>query len=196
MDNNKWKNGFKEILSKKYIANILVLLAVAVMALIVSNDFLVKDSGSKNFSKDPLDDVLVQQVQQPKTEEEIVEYRLKKILENIRGAGEVEVMITFEMGSEIIPASNTTRSTDTTEENDSGGGTRVIESESITETVVVSNDPGENRPLVLKEIKPQINGVVVVAEGADDIEVKANLYNAVRTVLQVPGHRVQVYSKK
>ncbi|SDK51284.1 stage III sporulation protein AG [Natronincola ferrireducens] len=185
----------KELFSKKYMANILVLLAIALMALIVSSDFLSRDSKTRNTYEDPLGDVLVQQPQQAMTEEEIVEYRLKRILETIRGVGEVEVMITLEMGSEIIPASNSTRSADTTEEKDSNGGTRTMISESTTETIVIANEPSGHKPLVLKEIKPQVNGVIVVAEGAENIEVKAKLYDAVKTVLQVPGHKVQVYSK-
>lgn len=196
MENNKLFNLLKELVSKKYIANILVLLAIAIMALIVSGDFFSRDAKTKNISNDPLGDVLVQQTQQQMTEEELVEYRLKNILKNIQGVGEVEVMVTFEMSTEIIPASNTTKSMDTTEEKDSGGGTRVIASESVTETVVVANEANLHKPLVLKEIKPQVNGVIVVAEGAENVEVKARLYDAVKTVLQIPGHKVQVYSKK
>lgn len=48
---------------------------------------------------------------------------------------------------------------------------------------------------MLREIKPQVRGVIVVAEGAEDIEVKMRLYDAVKTVLQVSGDRVQVYAK-
>lgn len=195
MENNKFLDTLKELLSKKYVANILVLLAIATMALIVTNDFFSKGSKSKSISKDPFQDVLVQQENNQMTEEEFVEYRLKNILKNIQGVGEVEVMITFEMGTEIIPASNTTKSIDTTEERDSNGGTRIIASENITETVVVSNESNKSKPLVLKEIKPQVNGVIVVAEGSENIEVKAKLYDAVKTVLQIPGHKVQVYPK-
>ncbi|AKL95296.1 stage III sporulation protein AG [Clostridium aceticum] len=196
MDKDKLKGLFKSLLSKKYIANLLVLMAIGVMALIVSSNFFMKDTRTKNIYSDPTENVLVQQNNQPMMEEEVVEHRLKEILQKIQGVGEVEVMVTFEMGTEIIPASNTTKSTDTTEEKDSGGGTRVVASENITETVVVANEGNGHKPLVLKEIKPQVNGVIVVAEGAENIEVKVKLYEAVKTVLQVPGHKVEVYSKK
>lgn len=196
MDSNKLINILKELVSKKYIANFLVILAIAVMALIVSKDFFVKDSNSENIYNDPIEEVLVQQTHQQMTEEELVEFRLKNILKNIKGVGEVEVMVTFEMGTEIIPASNTTKSEDTTEERDSGGGTRIISSENVTETVVIANETNGHKPLVLKEIKPMVNGVIVVAEGAENVEVKAKLYDAVKTVLQIPGHKVQVYPKK
>ncbi len=190
-----WNEEIKKILSKKYVANLLVLMAVAIMALIVSGEFFVKNSSTKHNGKDSSGDTFVHQAVEMKTEEELVESRLKRILEEIRGAGEVQVMITFEVGGEIIPAINTVESKDTTEEKDSNGGSRVVNSESLTTNTVITSEHGGNRPLVLKEIKPQVKGVIVVAEGAEDIMVKSNLYEAVKTVLQVPGHRVQVYSR-
>ncbi|HZK57758.1 MAG TPA: stage III sporulation protein AG, partial [Clostridia bacterium] len=129
-----------------------------------------------------------------KTEEAVIEERLKQILGKISGAGEVEVMITFDMSSEIIPASNTVKTEDASEEKDASGGVRTVQSQNLTENIVISND-NTAKPLVLKEIKPQIRGVIVVAEGANDIEVKMRLYDAVKTVLQVSGDRVQVYAK-
>ena len=191
----KWSESIKKLVSKKYVANILVVIAIAVMALIVSGDFLFKDTITKKNTNDSIGDQLVRQTNLLKTEEEMIEERLKKILENIKGAGKVEVMITFEIGSEIIPALNTVESTETTEEKDSNGGTRIVTSQNKNNSTVVTNDTTGNKPVVIKEIKPQVKGVIVAAEGAENIEVKAKLYEAVKTVLQIPGHRVQVYPK-
>jgi len=196
MKDDKWKSIIGELLSKKYVANILVLLAVAIMALIVSTNFFTKPSRAKPTYDTPIDQLSEKEILSVKTDEEIVEYRLKNILEKIKGTGEVQVMVTFEIGTEIIPASNVTKSIDTSEEKDSGGGTRNTAAENIVESVVVTNENSGNKPLVLKEIKPQINGVIVVADGAEDIAVKERLYDAVKTVLQIPGHKVQIYSKK
>jgi stage III sporulation protein AG len=46
---------------------------------------------------------------------------------------------------------------------------------------------------VLREDSPKVLGVIVVAEGADDIGVKLNLLEAVQTVLNVSPDRVDVY---
>lgn len=192
---NEIKDLFKEFISKKYVANIVVLLAVAIIALIFTSDFLAKDSSTRGNAKKTDRDTFVQQGDILKTEEAIIEERLGQILGKIQGAGEVEVMVTFDMGSEIIPASNTVEIKDISEEKDAGGGTRTVQSQNVTENVVTSNDNSGTKPLVLKEIKPQVRGVIVVAEGADDIEVKVRLYDAVKTVLQVSGDRVQVYAK-
>ena len=50
--------------------------------------------------------------------------------------------------------------------------------------------------VVLKEVKPNIRGVIVVAEGAEDIRVLEALYEAVKTVLGVSGNRVQIFPSK
>jgi len=191
----RFNEAVKKLVSKKYVANILVVVAIAAMALIVSGDFLFNDTITKRNPNDSIGELLVKQPNQPKTEEEVEEERLKKILETIKGAGQVEVMITFEIGSEIIPALNTVESVETTEEKDSNGGTRVVNTQNKNNSTVITNDSSGNKPVVIKEIKPQVKGVIVVAEGAENIEVKAKLYEAVKTVLQIPGHRVQVYPK-
>ncbi len=196
MDKEKLINFFKELMSKKYIANILVFLGVAIMALIVSKDLLTDSNRGKNTYNINHENTVSEKIQQEIGQEELIELKLENILKKIRGVGDVQVMVTFEMGTELIPASNVSRSKDTTEENDSNGGSRIVTSEDITETIVVANEVQGSKPLVLKEIKPRVNGVIVVAEGVDNIEVKAALYDAVKTVLQIPGHKVQVYSKK
>ncbi|HZK57963.1 MAG TPA: stage III sporulation protein AG [Clostridia bacterium] len=191
----KIKDLFKELMSKKYVANIVVLLAIAIIALIFTGDFFTKDTSTKSNAQKIGKDTFVQDNDMFKTEEAIIEERLKQILGKIKGTGEVEVMITFDMGSEIIPASNTVEIKDVSEEKDAGGGTRTVQTQNTTENIVISSDNSGNKPLVLREIKPQVRGVIVVAEGADDIEVKMRLYDAVKTVLQVSGDRVQVYAK-
>lgn len=195
MKPNKVKDLLKELISKKYVANIVVLLAIAIIALIFTSDFFGRNTNIKNNTEVPGDNTLTAQDNEFKTEEEAIEARLKHILEKIKGSGEVEVMVIFEMGSEIVPASNTVETEDTTEEQDANGGTRIVKSQNLTENIVISNDSVGNKPLVLKEIKPKVRGVIVVAEGADNIDVKMRLYDAVKTVLQVSGDKVQIYAK-
>ncbi len=191
---DKIKTFLKELVSKKYVANIVVLLAIATIALIFTSNFFVKDTGARDNIEKTDDDTLAEQDNIFKTEEEVVERRLKQILEKIKGSGEVEVMIVFEMSSEIVPASNIVETNDTTEEKDANGGIRTVKSQNLTENIVVSNDNNGNKPLVLKEVKPKVRGVIVVAEGADNMGVKKQLYDAVKTVLQVSGDRVQIYA--
>ena len=100
-------------------------------------------------------------------------------------------MITLEDTIEKIPAFNTIKNNETTSEIDSQGGTREIVREDMNIQIVTSNEGGL---MVLKEIKPTVRGVIVIAEGAENLE--RMLYEAVKTVLGISGNRVEVYSSK
>ncbi|MGI5839008.1 MAG: hypothetical protein ACOX8W_05035 [bacterium] len=122
---------------------------------------------------------------------------LASILSQIDGAGAVSVSISLETGVEKIYARNTTVTNRTVEEKDSGGGTRVTtEVDETGELVIVREGQSGNEALVaVKEIRPQIAGVVIVAEGAAASQVKADLTRAAATALAIPAVRVQVFVK-
>ncbi len=123
------------------------------------------------------------------------EERLESVLSCIRGAGMVEVMITYDTGTQIVPAMSTDTQTGITQ--NSGSGT-----ESITENRTESSRPatvsqgGANEAIVLTEKQPIVRGVIVIAEGAADISVRMNLQNAVQTVLGVPPGCIDVFEMK
>ena len=123
-----------------------------------------------------------------------LEKKLENILGKLNGVGEISVMITLEDSSEKVPATNTTKTTETTKELDSEGGTREVNREDITSQMVSKSNDGSL--VLLKEVKPNVKGVIVVAEGANDLIIMEKLYEAVKTVLGISGNRVQVYSSK
>ena len=118
---------------------------------------------------------------------------IRRYIKSIKGSRLCKVMITLEDTVEKVPAFNTTTNNETTNEIDSQGGTREIVREDMTIQVVTST---EGSVIVLKEIKPTVKGVIVIAEGAEDLEVKEKLYEAVKTVLGIPGNKVEVYASK
>jgi stage III sporulation protein AG len=122
----------------------------------------------------------------------ILERKLENILSQIKGAGEVNVMITLQNTTEKVPAVNTTKNQENTSEKDSQGGVReTLKEDTVYEIVTKEN---EDSFITLKEINPEVNGVIVVAQGADDAVVKEKLYEAVKTVLGISGSKVDVYS--
>jgi len=120
------------------------------------------------------------------TDEDRLEQRLTDTLSLVRGAGRVQVMITYETGAEIVPA----MSTDVSESLGGLEGTAGSRTESM-EPVTLYQD-GENEAIVLMERMPQVRGVIVVAEGAADISVRMKLQAAVQAVLGVEASRVEV----
>lgn len=126
------------------------------------------------------------------TEHKDLESKLTQILSKISGAGDVDVMITFQSSEEIVPAYNSNTTTETTKEQDSSGGERTTTSAVENKTMITSNS---NQPVVLKTSEAEVKGVIVVASGANDPVVKELLYDAVKTSLQISGHQVEIYAK-
>ena len=121
-----------------------------------------------------------------------VEQRLKAVLGCIRGAGRVEVMVTYESGTELVTAMSTNVSGNASETSD---GQKL----SVTSQTTESSQPatvdgaGGNEPIILMEREPAVRGVIVVAEGAADIRVKLDLQRAVQAVLDVPLSKIEVF---
>lgn len=189
---NKIKEYLEKNNNKKFINNLFIILLVSVIFLIVTNNFLrPKEEGIENPKEN------TKEVYKYESEEDYSSYLEKKltnILTKLNGVGKVSVMVTLENSIEKVAASNTTKTTEETIENDSEGGTREIHREDITTQVMTRGSDGSL--LVVKEIKPTVQGVIVVAEGADDPVLKEMLYEAVKTVLGIKGNKVQVYSSK
>lgn len=119
--------------------------------------------------------------------------QLSAILSKIAGAGKVSVMITYKSGKELVTQKDKSIVDKVTDEKDNDGGTRVINEYSIDDkTVMVNQQGGSSQPIVVKEINPEIKGVIVVAEGAWDSKVKLKISEAVQTVLDIPAYRVTV----
>ena len=114
---------------------------------------------------------------------EQLETRLEGILSEIRGAGRVNVMITYDNTSQIVCAEERESSEDET-------GSNVL-----SRPAKISGSGGEN-PIILTELKPKIRGVIVIAEGAVDFSVKNKLVLAVSTVLGIDQNRVEVFEMK
>jgi stage III sporulation protein AG len=121
-----------------------------------------------------------------------IEEKLQETLSKIEGAGQVQVMITYESSAEIVPAiSVDTQTSTTTDESENGNSTTNTENKQ-SEIVTVNGSDG-NGALVLKENSPPVKGVIVVAQGADDIGVKLSLLGAVETILNISPDQVDVY---
>lgn len=120
--------------------------------------------------------------------------QLEKVLSGIKGCGKVSVMITYESDGEIVCASTTETQTDTVREKTENGGIR--ESETTKENkkpVTVGSGNGENALVVLNK-EPKVKGVIVVAQGAENLGVKLSLQKAVETVLQVSPEQVEIFA--
>lgn len=191
MDNlfKKLKEYMKTLEDKKFINHLLIILIITVGLLFIIKNFTNK---STNIKSPVLNEEIPEYNNEVNDYSNLLERKLSNILSKIEGAGRVNVMITLEDSVEKVPALNTNKTSETTKEVDSEGGTRDSSREDESKQLInISNDI-----VILKEKNPNIKGVIVVAEGAEDPLVLENMYSAVKTVLGISANRVQVYKSK
>lgn len=126
------------------------------------------------------------------TYQDKVKNELKNVLTKIKGVGEVEVIIHFEGGEELIPALDSEKSTTVTEERDSNGGNRVNNNNKDGTKVVMSNQGSSTQPLILKKYNPKIIGILIVAEGAGDPKISYDLTKIVSSLYDISDSKVSV----
>ncbi|HHY20386.1 MAG TPA: stage III sporulation protein AG [Bacilli bacterium] len=124
------------------------------------------------------------------------ENQLRDVLEQIVGVSEVSVMINLAETEKIIYEKNTSEKVQKTDETDREGGKRLVDDVTKDEQLVIIRNGDKEEPLLQRREKPTIRGVLVVANGVDNVQVKAWVVEAVSRVLEVPTHRVSVMPKK
>ncbi len=177
--------------SKKEIINTMVSLVVVLALLLFLYNTVINKDGFSNKSID-----LPDNSKEKNTPEEDMsfndEVRLEKILSQISGVGKVDVMITYETGKEIIPAFDIQENNERREEKDAAGGIVLNTSKDSSRSVVTVNNQDL---LILKEIKPRVKGVIIVAEGAGNLVIRNNIINAASAVFDIPVDRIVVFKK-
>ncbi|EAX47919.1 hypothetical protein TcarDRAFT_1608 [Thermosinus carboxydivorans Nor1] len=128
--------------------------------------------------------------------EEALEAKMANLLSQVKGAGAVSVSITLENGGVQEHAKNIVKETKVIQEKDTAGGTRVTTETRENEQILLSKEGGADRPVMVRETKPVIKGVLVIADGAYDSSVKANLTKAVEAGLGVPAYKITVLPQR
>lgn len=181
---------------KKLIENTAIVIIIGIILIIAGSTFFAnKQQSSKQEPRKSSESEEVSK--QVASGGDATEIRLRTLLSQIQGVGKVDVMITYSSDGENVPAYDTNRKTSRTDEKDSEGGTRNISEDESENTLVYEDSPaGGKAPVILKKLRPEVKGVLVVADGADSVIVRERIVNAVRVVLDIPVHRVEVVQRK
>lgn len=125
-----------------------------------------------------------------------MESHLEEVLSQMAGVGDVTVMITLKSSAEKVVEKDIEMDNETLTESDSQGGTRTTQSSSHGETTVYGTDNSQNQaPYISKELSPEVEGVVVIAQGGDDSVVKQNITEAVQALFGIDTHKIRVMKK-
>lgn len=161
MDISKLKNKTLAYMQKYKFVVLVLLLGVLLL--------LMPTGSSKDVSKP----VTVDTAQQA----HISQKELISILENIEGAGRVNVLLSLE----------NTEQTDYQQDTDSGN-TTAIRQTTVTVTDADRNESG----LVRKKSAPMYRGAIIVCDGADDPFVHLSIVNAVANITGLRTNQISV----
>ncbi|GLB58147.1 stage III sporulation protein AG [Cytobacillus sp. NCCP-133] len=128
--------------------------------------------------------------------EKAYEAQIKEALDAIVGVEDATVVVNVDATEKKVLEKNKTTQSQTTDETDREGGKRKVEDLTQEEQLVIVRNGEKEVPIVLETKKPEIRGVLVVAKGAENIQVKKWIIEAVTRALDVPSHRVSVMPKK
>ena len=191
---SKWKSYWMSKLRKPKKEQLVVLLLFGVLLVVIA---LPTTTGTMGADKKDADISGTQGAAGTDTAtltyEEQLEKRLSAILSRVAGAGRVEVMVTLESRGERIVEKDTPESRKSVEETDSSGGSRTTDEQDWgEETVYYEDGSGGKSPYVVKELEPNIEGVLVLAEGGDSAVVKQELLEAVQALFPIEAHKVKI----
>ena len=186
----KLKNMFEN--KDKKIENLVSFLIILIITLIVINKILKNDEMEKVDYENTVGVELALKDEKInyKENDDNLEKRLENILSKISGVGKVYVLLTYTESSSLVPIYNVNSSTSVLEEKDNAGISKITETENIQKDVVLEKD---GKLSVEKRIKPLIEGAIIIAEGASNINIKSDIISAVEAVTGVKTHKIQVF---
>lgn len=109
----------------------------------------------------------------------VLENRIKKLLKNVNGLGDCDVLITVDGDGEKEVLKNVSTKTE--------NGIKTT-----TESVVMV----QGKPYVIKEYAPKIKGVIIVCSGADNLDVKIAITEVLTTTLSVSSENIRIIKMK
>lgn len=114
------------------------------------------------------------------------------ILSRVSGIGKVKVMLTLASSEEKVPLQDDDTTEEDSKEEDSGGGNRdTSRYETKKESILIQKD-GEDSPYVVQIYSPSVEGVVVVAQGADSAKIQKEIIEAIQALFPIEAHKIKV----
>lgn len=122
-----------------------------------------------------------------------LEERLKEIINKINGISDVNVMITIKCGNEsVVLTESSVQENEKKDTNNNGLISEQIELKKDTIVVYKKNSNGETVPYVVKENVPKVEGIAVIAKGAEKPENMIKITSIVKALFDVEAHKISV----
>jgi stage III sporulation protein AG len=184
MSREKIRSVFQSLWKDDRKRNILLIAGIALIALIFFSSFFGEpDTKESTVESEQQEEITMDQYVSS------LENRIVDLLNGIEGVGNARVMVTLESSSEYVYQSEVKSSSDVRTQSDIPEQQSENREENI---VLVEGEDGQKQALIRTERTPKIQGVVVVCDGADDINVQAQIIDVVKTAFGISSARVSV----
>ena len=183
----KFLEKYSDLIKDKKIKILFIAVLVGILLITVSNTFSDKKQTDT-----------VNKTSGITTEEYIknTEEKLSNALSDMLNDNKVSVMITVDNGIEYVYASENKNDNDIVENENSGDAQKTKQSEKKENTYkTIKDNNGNETPLIVSEIMPQIRGVFVVCENGNQQSVQNAVKSAVQTTLSIDSEKIYVSGK-
>lgn len=184
--------------SKRKLENLVVFLIILVITCIAINHIWGNDTKKQSQNVVDSEKVLAKQeeVKMESENKNDMEEELENILSNINGVGNVKVLLTYSQTSTIVPMYDEDLVESNIEETDTEGGVRKTTETNSKKSIIYKESSGEKEPITQSVITPKVEGAIITAQGANNIDVKTNIVQAVEAVTGLATHKIQVFEMK
>ena len=184
--------------SKRKLENLVVFPIILVITCIAINYIWGNDTKKQSQNVVDSEKVLAKQeeVKMESENKNDMEEELENILSNINGVGNVKVLLTYSQTSTIVPMYDEDLVESNIEETDTEGGVRKTTETNSKKSIIYKESSGEKEPITQSVITPKVEGAIITAQGANNIDVKTNIVQAVEAVTGLATHKIQVFEMK
>ncbi len=166
---------------KKRTENIVFMIILLVILLVAIN-YIFTDKSDKKSNIDTSSENINSNKENTNISD-ATEKKLEIILSQISGISDVSVVLTYSNDAKQNIVYNTKEETTQDEK-------------SVEKTVAYNEENGKKSAIVESVELPKVEGAIVVARGADSVDIRSKVANAIANVLDVPVYKVQVFEKE
>ena len=121
-----------------------------------------------------------------------LENELSQALAECEGVGRAKVVITAANNGKSVLYVQKSESENITDETDSTGGSRRTSQKTSDESVVYTDSGSTKSPFITEELVPEIQGVLILAEGGDDARTVSEITKAASALLGISVNKIKV----
>ena len=116
----------------------------------------------------------------------------EEILSQVSGIGKVKVMLTLATSEEKVPLQDDDTTEEYTKETYRGVGNWDISRYDTKKERILVQREGEDSPYVVQVNSPRVEGVGVVAQGADSATIQTEIIEAIQALFPIKAHKIKV----